>query len=294
MSKNRITKDDLAGNTLWIAFTELVIIHLGMTIMQIAIAVIDLLFPQEDPVLADFQFNFWWLALFLIPSAMILGYMKFTRPESLKVFGLRQKSKSLKTFGIGLLIGFLLNAVISLLVGLSGSVQYSFRGFSPLLLPLIPAVIIQCNCEEMFLRGYVPAFMEPESKWYDAAFAGGILFIFHHTSNLMAYGYQNGFCLNVFLIGVLEYLLIRRTGNYWAAAGFHSAWNYTQQYLFGLPNSGTSSMIALFAGENAKNTFFYNTVYGNEGSMITTVLLVLFIALLFYQGKGIRNAEPTE
>ncbi|MBR2794101.1 MAG: CPBP family intramembrane metalloprotease [Solobacterium sp.] len=294
MSEKRITKDDVVGNTLWIAFTELAIIHFGMTIMQIIFAVIEMLFPQEDPVLADFQQNFWWFALFLIPSAMILGYMKFTRPESLKVFGLRQKSKCLKTFGIGLLIGFLMNAFISLLVGLTGSVQYSFRGFSPLLLPVIPAVIIQCNCEEMFLRGYVPAFMEPESKWYDAAFVGGILFIFHHTSNLMTYGYQNGFCLNVFLIGVLEYLLIRRTGNYWAAAGFHSAWNYTQQYLFGLPNSGTSSMIALFAGENAKNTFFYNTVYGNEGSMITTVLLVLFIALLFYQGKGIRNAEPTE
>ena len=277
----------LLKNTLWIAFTELFLMQGGMFIMRTVVVLLMKFFHLDE-----YLYELLWLLLFLIPSSLIIGYMRLTRPESLSVFCMNQRKRSLKAFGIGLLIGLVLNGGISIILGLTGTVQYSVQGFTAGLLLIFVPVIIQCTCEELFLRGYVPAYMEPESHWSMTAFVSGMLFIFHHTSNLTSYGFSSSFCLNVFLIGVFEYLLVKRNGNFWIVAGFHTAWNYTQQFLFGLPNSGTSSPIAILIGQNAKNNFFFNTVYGNEGSLLTTVILIVLILVLIRQGKGI--SEPAE
>ena len=279
--------EGLLKNTLWIAFTELLLMHGGMEIMRYVLLGLMTVIPMDE-----YLFQFLWFALFLIPSALIILYMKLTRPQSLKIFAMRQKKRSLKAFGTGLLIGLVLNGGISIILGLTGTVQYSVQGFTILLPLILVPVFIQCTCEELFLRGYVPAYMEPESHWSMAAFVSGVLFIFHHTSNLAVYGFSTVFCLNVALIGVLEYLLMKRSGNFWIAAGVHTAWNFTQQYLFGLPNSGTSSSIAFLIGQNAKDNFFYDTVYGNEGSLLTAVVLTVCIVILIRQGKGL--SEPAE
>jgi len=41
-------------------------------------------------------------------------------------------------------------------------------------------------------------------------------------------------------------IVTKHTHNMWWAVGQHSAWNFTQEYLFGLPNSGMSSALAIF------------------------------------------------
>ena len=284
--EKRMRNNRLLKNTLWIAITELGLLKGGLFLMELVLTAV-----LSAVSMSDYWFLFFWYSLFLIPSALIIGYMRFTRPESLNVFGMRQKKQSTKAFGTGLLIGLLVNGGISVILGLTGTVQYSLQGFSVYLPLVLLPVTIQCTCEELYLRGYVPAYMEPESHWSTVAFVSGILFIFHHTANLNLFGFSSVFCLNVFLIGVLEYLLLKRNGNFWIAAGFHTAWNFTQQYLFGLPNSGVSSPVALLIGQNAKDNFFFNTVYGNEGSLFTTVVLVLFVLALICPGKGITDAR---
>lgn len=99
------------------------------------------------------------------------------------------------------------------------------------------------------------------------------------------YGFDAMFCLNVFLAGVIAYLLVKLTGNFWTCCGFHTGWNVTQMYLFGLPNSGISSAVALYQGNEAKDTFFFNTVYGNEGSWCTTIVFLISIAVILYMWK---------
>ena len=51
-------------------------------------------------------------------------------------------------------------------------------------------------------------------------------------------------------------------------------------YIFGLPNSGMTSLNALYQGNDAKDSFFYSTVYGHEGSLCATVLFVIMILVL--------------
>ena len=45
----------------------------------------------------------------------------------------------------------------------------------------------------------------------------------------------------IFLVGIVFSLLVYYYDSLWAAITFHTAWNYTQNLIFGLPNSGIVS-----------------------------------------------------
>lgn len=88
------------------------------------------------------------------------------------------------------------------------------------------------------------------------------------------------FCLNVFLPGVLFCLLIRHDGNFWIATGIHTGWNYTQTYLLGISGSGETAPIGTFVGTVLRDSPFYQEVYGYEGALSTTVLVLILIEIL--------------
>ena len=277
-------KDRILTNTLVVAITELVLMLGGMKVMSLIIREIIIKLNLGTDIKGEFLTEMIGLGGFLIPIGFCLLYMLLTKPATLRVFCKGNFSKRLLSLLIGMVIGFCINGVISLLTGLTGSVTITFQGLTPYMILILPFCFIQCTCEEVMLRGYVPQYMDSRHDWSSVAFVSGGLFIFHHHGNLDSFGFSSVFCINVFLIGVMLYLLIRVNGNFWICCGFHTAWNFTQQYLFGLPNSGMTSSYALFQGTDSKDTFFYNTIYGNEGSWITTVVIVVMILVLLYLG----------
>ena len=285
-------KNLLLTNTLVIAITELVFMLGGMQIMSWILFAIDSALNLGTDIQGDFVYEMLTFALFLIPTGFCLIYMRITKHESLQVFRKGSLFERFLSLFAGLAIGFITNGALSLLAGLTGSVKITFHCFTPYMVLILPFCFIQCTCEEVLLRGYVPQYMEGRHDWSSVAFVSGALFIFHHYLNMVYYGFSSAFCLNVFLYGVMMYLVVRGNGNFWICCGFHTAWNYTQQYLFGLPNSGLSSSYALFLGSESKDTFFYNTVFGLEGSWITTIVLSLLIMLLiYYCGRKQKEAE---
>ena len=50
----------------------------------------------------------------------------------------------------------------------------------------------------------------------------------------------------------------------------------------------------LFRGENAVKSFVFNPIYGNEGSLLTTVVLIVSIAVLFLliKMKAKKGTDP--
>ena len=118
--------------------------------------------------------------------------------------------------------------------------------------------------------------------------------VLHHRGNLDFFGFSLIFCLNVVLYGIAFYLMVKWSGNFWICCGFHTGWNYTQQYLFGLPNSGMTSGFGLFRGENAVKSFVFDPVYGNEGSLLTLVVSIIMIAvlLLLIKMKAAKGTNP--
>ena len=74
---------------------------------------------------------------------------------------------------------------------------------------------------------------------------------------------------------------------------FHAAWNYTQNIIFGLPNSGIVSEYSIFTLEaaSARNGLFYNVNFGVEGSIGATAMLFILAAVIIYinRNKHERN-----
>ena len=281
--KNRIFKDRVLSNLLFIAFMEIVIFNIGKKLMRLVYNSILQSIHTPDGIMGEFISNSVFLSVFLILIGLCLLFMRITKKSSLAVFIEGSAGKRLQAILLGMIVGFAMNAVISLLAGATGTVRFTFNAILWQTPVLILLMFIQVTAEEVLLRGYVLEFMKDRYDWSASAFVSGTLFIFHHIKNMTVYGFQAIFALNLFLQGVLLCLMIWRYGNFWIACGFHLAWNATQEYLFGLPNSGLSSSLALFRGFDAKDGFFYNTVYGNEGSLCTTVLYAVVILFLIWR-----------
>ena len=82
-------------------------------------------------------------------------------------------------------------------------------------------------------------------------------------------GVTNLGLLQVFLIGVLFSLIVYYWDSLWTVIWAHTAWNFSQSIVFGLPNSGIVSKYSVFKLEaaSARDGIFYNTSFGVEGSM---------------------------
>ena len=82
----------------------------------------------------------------------------------------------------------------------------------------------------------------------------------------------------------------------------HTAWNYTQNIIFGLPNSGIVSSYSVFKldAASARDGLFYSTSFGVEGSIGANViigaviLIVLIAALVRKRGEKVDLWEDLE
>jgi hypothetical protein len=56
----------------------------------------------------------------------------------------------------------------------------------------------------------------------------------------------------------------------------HTAWNFTQNIIFGLPNSGSVVPYSIFMldASTARDSLFYNVGFGVEGTVFADILLI--------------------
>ena len=81
-------------------------------------------------------------------------------------------------------------------------------------------------------------------------------------------------------------LYLLKTDTVWGVAGIHGAWNFAQGNLFGIlvsgQPSGTSLMIFMPQGHQG---WLSGGSFGIEGSIMTSMVLLLLILYLAYQLK---------
>ena len=201
----------LQSNILFVAIVELIIYNVGLVIKYALQASVN---PFASIVGEQFELFYnaeFWI---IIPIIITLIYMRLCCPEALSKFTEGSLARKLKSLGTGLLIGTAVMLFLILLSSVSGAVTYRYQSFHFLILPLIFFVFIQCCAEEILLRGYVPAVLDPHHSQDAVAFVSGSLFIFHHIFNMDSLGFSTLFCLNVFLLGVWFYYLVRLEGNF--------------------------------------------------------------------------------
>ena len=74
---------------------------------------------------------------------------------------------------------------------------------------------------------------------------------------------------------------------------FHTLWNYTQNNIFGLPNSGRVSDYSTFKLEaaSAQSGLFYDVSFGGEGSIGSVIVFAVVLAVIIFinRGKGEKH-----
>ncbi|MBP5260690.1 MAG: CPBP family intramembrane metalloprotease [Clostridiales bacterium] len=271
------TWTDVAPLTLFLGF---VLFYLGAILASFTgfLNVVKLFTadPDAQDLMADYAiFTGIWVVF--IPLFIIF---KGNRPI-LKEFIPDKKSKIIKGLLIGGVIGFVMNSISVGGAFLMGDLKFSYNGIE--ILPLVGFILfvfIQSGAEEILNRCYVYQKLRRRYKSpLVAIIANSLLFMAMHLGND---NIKPAALIDITIWGVLFSLIIYYYDNLWACMAIHAAWNFTQNIIYGLPNSGIVSKFSILKLEAASDGFFFDTGFGVEGCWGTVVVGLLVIALLIF------------
>lgn len=218
-----------------------------------------------------------------------------------KAFLYNRHGNNLKSILAGILLGFGLNGSCVLVSWIMGDIKLSYSGFSPVpFFTFLACVLIQSGAEEIVDRCYLYQKLRRRYRWpIIAIVVNALIFMSLHMGNP---GVTNLGLLQVFLIGVLFSLIIYFWDSLWTVIWAHTAWNFSQSIVFGLPNSGLVSKYSVFKLEaaSARDGLFYNTGFGIEGSLGANamigavILLILLYALVTKRGERVDYWKELE
>lgn len=265
---------------------------LAGTLLQSLPQGLSMLYSGENQ---DYIKTLGFYAPFLIIWIIVILFcliVKTNRPI-LKSFWRGLKGNTLPKLLIGLIIGFAINATSICGALLHGDISITWQGVSAsmigLLLILIVAIFLQCGAEELLYRGYY--FQRLRKGYKNPAFAifiNPIIFLLAHVFNPGATLLS---LFNTYIVGVFMSLLVYYFDSFWMAMSFHFAWNFTQNTIFGLPNSG--NVLPFSFGkmdlQATESSFFYNVDYGVESTLFTTALIIVAGLIVFFIGRRRKN-----
>ena len=202
------------------------------------------------------------------------------------------KGNNIKYLGLGFLIGFVLNIICAIVAVLNKDISLHYDSFNFIkLLLLFIAVFIQSSAEEMVCRGFI--FQRLRRGYRHPAVAiilNSLLFTSMHLFNPGA----SVISMTVVLAaGLLFSLMVYYMDSIWCAMATHTAWNFTQNLILGLPNSGIVSPVSVFKldAATAKSSFAYSVEFGLEGSITAIAVMIItgIVIIVLYHKKEIIN-----
>lgn len=191
--------------------------------------------------------------------------------------------------------GLLASALLFIIIGMSCVVDsITFSGVNTnvnlkSLILWVLAFAIQGSAEEIMCRGFLLNTLKNKISAPLAILISATAFAFPHLSSLMEadFVYAVIGIINLYLISIIFSILVLKRSNIWMSCGLHSIWNFILYSVMGLSLSGSESIskgIILF---NVKDANILNgAVYGIEASIITTVVLGMFVFVMIKRWKG--------
>lgn len=222
-----------------------------------------------------------WLVTLLVTAVFRGNWPMF------RAFVPGRNGNGLPGFLMGIILGFGTNAFCVLMSLLFGDIKLSYYGFDfVVLLAFAVVVFIQSGAEELLDRYYL--YQKLRRRYISpivAILANSIVFALLHVGNP---GFTVIAGVQIFVIGLIFSLMVYYHGNLWGAMSFHAAWNFTQNIIFGLPNSGIVSEYSIFTLEaaSARNGFFYNVNFGVEGSVGACLLLIILAVVMIIRNRN--------
>lgn len=279
--KGILGKSKLSDNLLVLYLFVIVIIFLGQIVGSLL---------QFIPfmVSTDFSKIVTMYLIFIGVWAVAILYIRFTKKNRpiLKVIGKSAAGNNWINFLIGIAMGFGLNGICILVAWLHKDIVLYYDSFQPIYFIIIfLAVFVQSSAEEFICRGFLYQRLLRSYKSPVVAIIGNsLLFAILHLFNE---GVTALSVLNIFVVGILFSFMVYYMDSIWCAMAVHTAWNFTQNIIFGLPNSGMVSPYSIFRldAATANNSFAYNVGFGIEGTLIADVVLILGCIGMYLWGR---------
>ena len=220
-------------------------------------------------------------------------FCRFTRKNRFILEGMLPKNdrKFLSRFGVGVLLGFLSNFFCILCALLNGDIKlvwdFSISGIPVMLLAFI-AVFFQSVNEEVWCRGFMYERISIHYPLWVAILANSVVFGLLHIFND---GVTALAIVSIIICGIGYSLLRWYTGSIWTAFGIHTMWNFTQNFIFGLPNSGLVSEVSMFRldAATAIDSLMYDHEFGVEAAwpalFIDSLIAIVIIVLACRNGR---------
>lgn len=196
----------------------------------------------------------------------------------------RQKNKIWMTV-LGSLTGTALCLSTVLVAWLCGDLVLKFNTVDILVIILVLfSAIIQGTAEEILFRGYLLEGIKQNHSANLAIVISSILFgILHILNPEITF---LGVC-NIIVVGfVFSYLAFKLNSINFIIA-MHVMWNFTQEVILGLPNSGIAFSKPVFAIIKSNNSLFYNQEFGVEASLQMFIIWsIVFLIMLVGDNKA--------
>ena len=254
-----------------------------MVLRNLLISVVEMLTPGITAAgagkTAIGYLNF--LGVWLV-TLLFLAVTPRNRPI-LKSLTPKTRGNTLKMFAVGLGIGLGTNLLCAIIAMLHGDIRIGFVSFQPVSFVIVFAtVLIQSGAEELIFRVFIhQRMMRRYGSPVFAAVVTAVLFSVSHGANP---GSSFVPFLTLFIFGLLGSALVIYLDSPWAAIGAHAAWNFCQNILLGLPNSGVAASYSVFKMETAADSFAYNVGFGLEGAITATISLLAAAGLIVWWG----------
>lgn len=209
-------------------------------------------------------------------NRFLLGIIKPTRERS-----------SMSQFGMGLLLGFLTNFFCITCALLHGDIKLTLDFSSsqiPLMLFALLCVFFQSTSEEMWCRGFMMYRINVHYPLWVGIVVNSVIFGALHSFND---GITALAMADLIICGLAYSLLCWYSGSIWTCFGIHTMWNFTQNFLFGLPNSGLVSECSMFHLDavNAASNLIYSYEFGVEGALPAVFIDLLLVVAILYLAK---------
>lgn len=219
---------------------------------------------------------------------LTLLYLRYTKKnrQILQAVGRKTAGNNWKNLLLGTALGFGLNGLCILAAWLDKDISLYYDSFQPVSFIIIfIAVFVQSSAEELVCRGFL--YQRLRRSYQNPAIAiigNSLLFAILHLTNE---GVTILSVLNIFIVGILFSFMVCYMDSLWCAMAMHAAWNFTQNILFGLPNSGIVSPYSVFRldAATARDSFAYNVGFGIEGTLFADIVLILACVCLYLWAK---------
>lgn len=231
-------------------------------------------------------FVFVYLFLNLLPLTLVLLFNQFHWKDSHEI-GLKKDNwirNTISGFLMALIVTFLYNGItIGLRANILMGVSNTF--FPPYVLVYLIGFCVQVLHETILVFGYgfhrLQQWIHRKNGLEISILLTALLSVLIHIT---IYPYSILTIINTFLWAVFLCLLVIDSKDIWLAAGFHLGWNYIQSVFFShIVNGIHTNTTFLHIAINKELPLLTGGAYGPQGSVITTLLLLLLSTLYLFK-----------